>query len=128
MMCSQGRSQADEGTAGRVSSEWHQGQVEPVWGVAGDGLSGGLCRPSKLGSGRWPLRRGGLHIPLPTERKGFVCPASQRSTKIEDVLIHFLGNAVTGGPGTLVGFEGRGHSLWDRCASTREKVEDANRY
>jgi hypothetical protein len=30
MMCSQGRSRADEGTAGRVTSECHQGQVESV--------------------------------------------------------------------------------------------------
>jgi hypothetical protein len=44
--------------------------------------------------------RGGLQVPLPTEREGFVCPASQRYTTIEDVLIHVLGNAVTGGPGT----------------------------
>jgi hypothetical protein len=40
---------------------------------------------------------------VPTEREGFACPASQRSTTIEDVLIHFLGNALTGGPGTCAG-------------------------
>jgi hypothetical protein len=42
--------------------------------------------------------RGGLKVPLPTEREGLVRPASQRSTTIEDVLIHILGNAITGGP------------------------------
>jgi hypothetical protein len=56
MMCSQGRSRADKDTAGRVTSEWHQGQMESVWGLAGAGLCEGPCKPSKLGSGRWPLR------------------------------------------------------------------------
>jgi hypothetical protein len=51
--------------------------------------------------------RGGLQVPLPTDRKGFVCPASQMSTTIEDVLIHFLGNAVTGGSGTQAGIRGK---------------------
>jgi hypothetical protein len=27
-----------------------------VWGLGGAGLYGGPCRPSKLDSGRWPLR------------------------------------------------------------------------
>jgi hypothetical protein len=54
MMCSQGRSQAEEGTSWRVTSEWHQ--VESMWGLAGAGLSGGPCRPSKVGSGRWPIQ------------------------------------------------------------------------
>jgi hypothetical protein len=114
MMCSQGRSRADEGTAGSVTSEWHQRQVESVWGMGGAGLSGGKCRPSKLGSGRWPLRNMAktassaeaacrysttADIAKRVETK-FVCPASQRSTMIEDVLIHILGNAVTGCPRT----------------------------
>jgi hypothetical protein len=34
-MCSQGTSLEDEGTSGRVTSEWHKGQVESVRGVAG---------------------------------------------------------------------------------------------
>jgi hypothetical protein len=51
--------------------------------------------------------RGGLQVPLPTEREGFVCSASQRSTTMEDVLIHFLGNAVAGGPGTHAEIRGR---------------------
>jgi hypothetical protein len=50
---------------------------------------------------------GGLQVPLLAERKVFVHPASQRSTTIEDVLIHILGNAVTGGPGTQEGILGR---------------------
>jgi hypothetical protein len=40
--------------------------------------------------------KGGLQVTLRTEQAGFVCPASQRSTTIEDVLIHFLDNAFTG--------------------------------
>jgi hypothetical protein len=51
--------------------------------------------------------RGGLQVTLPTEREGIVCPASQRSTTIEDVLIHFMGNAVTGGPWKQAGIWGR---------------------
>jgi hypothetical protein len=39
-MCSQGRSWAEEGTSRRVTSEWHQGQVESFWVVAGARLSG----------------------------------------------------------------------------------------
>jgi hypothetical protein len=103
-MCSQGRSWADEGTAGRVTSEWHQGQVEPVWGLAGViwramqavQVGFGEMAPPKHGQNR-SICKGGLQVTLPTDWEGFVSPASQRFTK--NVLIHFLGNAVTGGPG-----------------------------
>jgi hypothetical protein len=37
----------------------------------------------------------------------FVCPASQRSTTIEDVLIQILGNAVTGGRRTQARIRGQ---------------------
>jgi hypothetical protein len=55
--------------------------------------------------------RGSLQVSLPTEREGFVRPASQSSTTIEGVLIHILGNVITGGPGRRRGFRGGGHPL-----------------
>jgi hypothetical protein len=58
--------------------------------------------PSGLGSGRlhsetWRKPQH-LQVPLLAGREGFVCSASQRSTTIKDVLIHLLGNALTGAP------------------------------
>jgi hypothetical protein len=50
--------------------------------------------------------RGSLQVSLPTEREGFVRPASQSSSTIKGVLIHILGNAITGGPGTQAGIQG----------------------
>jgi hypothetical protein len=45
-MCSQGSLQAEEGTAGGVTSEWHQVQVESVLGLAGGArLAGWPGRP-----------------------------------------------------------------------------------
>jgi hypothetical protein len=49
--------------------------------------------------------RVGLQVPLLTEREGFVRPASQSSTTIDDVLMHMLGSDVMGGPGTQGGIQ-----------------------
>jgi hypothetical protein len=69
-----------------------EGRVgRPSW-IRGDGHSETWRKPQHL-QGR----------PLPTEREGLACPASQRPTTIKYVLIHFPGNAETGGPGTQAG-------------------------
>jgi ribosomal protein L15 len=116
MICSQGISRADESTAGRVTS----GAASGTGGISVRGGRGWaiwravqaiqvgfreMATP-KHGKNR-SICRGGLQVPLSTEREWSVCPASQRSTTIEDALIHFLGNAVTGGPGTQAGIRGR---------------------
>jgi hypothetical protein len=46
--------QPGKGTPGKVTPEWHQGQVESVLGVAGAGLSGKPCKPSKVDTVKWP--------------------------------------------------------------------------
>jgi hypothetical protein len=114
-MCSQGRSQAEEGTSRRVTSEWHQGQVESVWGVAGAGLSGGPCRPSELASGRWPLRNmakttasAGAAYRYHCRQSGKgLCVLQDKGPPRSKMCWHFLGNAVMGSPGTQAGIRGR---------------------
>jgi hypothetical protein len=53
MMCSQGRSLADEGMAGRFTSEWHQGQGESVCGGGGWPGLGYLEGPASRQSWVW---------------------------------------------------------------------------
>jgi hypothetical protein len=85
------------------------------WNECGGGR-GRAGRPSWVrGDGHsetWPKPQH-LQVQLPTERdsrrEGFVCPASHRSTTFDNVLIHILGNAVTGGSETQAGFWGGGH-------------------
>jgi hypothetical protein len=78
-----------------------------IWGVV-QAIQVGFREMATLKHGKKrSICRGGLQVPLPTKREGFVRLASQRSTTIEDVLIHFLGNTVRGGPGTQVGIRGR---------------------
>jgi hypothetical protein len=60
-----------------------------------------------------------LQVPLPTECEGFVRPARQGSTTMEDVLTHFLGNAITGGPWDAGGDSGAEDIRYGTCMHQR---------
>jgi hypothetical protein len=80
------------------------------WAIlrAWQAIQGGFGEMASLKHGQnCSICGGGLQVSLPTEGGGLVRPASLRSTTIKDVLIHILGNAVTGGPGTQAGIRGR---------------------
>jgi hypothetical protein len=90
----------------------NQGQVESVWGMAGAGLSEGPCRLSKVGLNKFrematpkygnnvnqSICRGGLQVPLPTEREGFMCPSSQKVHHDRRSADKFPGQSCEGGP------------------------------
>jgi hypothetical protein len=92
------------GTGGVSEGGWQGlGYLQRAW----QATQGGLVDMTTPKHGEnCSIFRGGLQVPLPIEREGLLRPASQRPTTLEDVLIHILGNAVTGGPRTQAGDSG----------------------
>jgi hypothetical protein len=67
----------------RISRETSKGGVQKV-ATAKHGQNCSICTSS-------------LQVPLPAEQNGFMPPAGQRATTIEDVFIHIQGKEEAGG-------------------------------